>query len=201
MALEVPLTQVLALYLGHCVFGFSVVLVALLLSSGVGSLLCEIVGSCVVMIVVVFLETRYALVLGAACYVLAAAVSYRPTEPTLATASDLPPPTSPSPTADVIPLPSAASSPRRCERSQRDSAGANKATNPRREFSARIGIVERRRRSIPRGSPSFSAICRCSGFFRSCRRGCASSRSARESKVHRQPDHRRPRRRSRHYDR
>ena len=41
MALEVPLTQVLALYLGHPVYGFSVVLVALLISSGVGSLLSE----------------------------------------------------------------------------------------------------------------------------------------------------------------
>jgi len=183
MALEVPLTQVLALYLGHPVFGFSVVLVALLLSSGVGSLMCErlevsrwhvcaliagllalltagifpfvhgtiqlpdfarfplalllvvacglpmgfplalavrelgkqnpthvawawgvngaasVVGSCVVMIVMVFLETRYALVLGAACYALAAAVSYRRTEPALATASDLPPTASPSPTS------------------------------------------------------------------------------------------------------
>jgi len=39
MALEVPLTQILSLYLGHPVFGFSVVLVALLLSSGIGSFL------------------------------------------------------------------------------------------------------------------------------------------------------------------
>lgn len=41
MALEVPLTQVLALYLGHPTYGFAVVLVALLVSSGVGSWLVE----------------------------------------------------------------------------------------------------------------------------------------------------------------
>jgi predicted membrane-bound spermidine synthase len=162
MALEVPLTQLLSLYLGHPVYGFSVVLVALLLSSGVGSLLsarlahprwkvcalialsllvtaivilpfvhgsiqlpgplrfglalvlvallglpmgfplalavreiggkneqnvawawgvngaASVVGSCLVMIVMVFLETRFALVLGAACYALAALMSRRP---------------------------------------------------------------------------------------------------------------------------
>jgi spermidine synthase len=162
MALEVPLTQLLSLYLGHPVYGFSVVLVALLLSSGVGSLLsarlqhprwkvcalialllvvtaivilpfvhgsiqlpgpvrfglalvliaalglpmgfplalavreigerneqnvawawgvngaASVVGSCLVMIVMVFLETRFALVLGAVCYGLAALMSWRP---------------------------------------------------------------------------------------------------------------------------
>jgi spermidine synthase len=161
MALEVPLTQLLALYLGHPVYGFSVVLVALLLSSGVGSLLSQkmnharwkicavigvllmllclvilplvhrtihlsdplrfgialilvvicgvpmgfplalavreigekneqnvawawgvngaasVIGSCLVMVVMVFLETRFALVLGAGCYALAALLSYR----------------------------------------------------------------------------------------------------------------------------
>jgi hypothetical protein len=41
MALEVPLTQVLSLYLGHPVHGFAVVLVALLVSSGIGSLLTD----------------------------------------------------------------------------------------------------------------------------------------------------------------
>ena len=162
MALEVPLTQVLALYLGHPVYGFSVVLVALLVSSGVGSLLTErvpvarwqacvliatvlalltsfvfplvhgtiqlgdfsrftlalllvvlcglpmgfplalavrelgrhnasnvawawgvngaasVIGSCLVMIVMVFGETRYALGLGTLCYAVAAAVSHKP---------------------------------------------------------------------------------------------------------------------------
>lgn len=41
MALEVPVTQILALYLGHPVYGFAVVLVALLVSSGIGSLLMD----------------------------------------------------------------------------------------------------------------------------------------------------------------
>ncbi|UCC73788.1 MAG: hypothetical protein JSV86_04295 [Gemmatimonadota bacterium] len=41
MALEVPLVQVLSLYLGHPTYGFSVVLVALLLSTGIGSLLAD----------------------------------------------------------------------------------------------------------------------------------------------------------------
>jgi hypothetical protein len=161
MALEVPLTQVLALYLGHPVYGFSVVLVALLISSGAGSLLSErlhftrtqicclvagvmaalaagvfplvhgtmqlpdvarfslalllvvscgfpmgfplalavrelgrdnpknvawawgvngaasVVGSCLVMLVMVFGETRYALVFASICYALAAGVSYQ----------------------------------------------------------------------------------------------------------------------------
>jgi hypothetical protein len=161
MALEVPLTQVLALYLGHPVYGFSVVLVALLLSSGAGSLLSErlkftrvqicclvaavmaglglgvfplvhgtmglpdfarfsvalllvvacglpmgfplalavrelgrdnprnvawawgvngaasVVGSCLVMLVMVFGETRFALGLASLCYAVAGAVSYR----------------------------------------------------------------------------------------------------------------------------
>jgi len=41
MAFEVPIIQVLSLYLGHPTYGFSVVLVALLISSGFGSLLVE----------------------------------------------------------------------------------------------------------------------------------------------------------------
>lgn len=41
MALEVPLAQVLALYLGHPVYGFSVVLVSLLVASGAGSQLVQ----------------------------------------------------------------------------------------------------------------------------------------------------------------
>jgi hypothetical protein len=161
MALEVPLTQILSLYLGHPVFGFSVVLVALLVSSGVGSSLsgrlgparwkmcaltsgllvlatlfilsfvhrtiqlpsparfalavllvaaygipmgfplalavrelgrsntanvawawgingtASVIGSCLVMVVMVFLGTNYALMLGAACYAVAALVSSR----------------------------------------------------------------------------------------------------------------------------
>jgi hypothetical protein len=165
MALEVPLVQILALYLGHPVYGFSVVLVALLLSSGAGSLLSQgsavprsavcaavaallaivaagilplvhrtiglpdaarfglalvlvllcglpmgfplalavreigakneqnvawawglngaasVVGSCLVMVVMVFLETRIALVLAALCYAIAALVSHRRTAP------------------------------------------------------------------------------------------------------------------------
>ena len=165
MALEVPLTQILSLYLGHPVFGFSVVLVALLVSSGIGSLLsgrlrparwtmcaltsvllmlatlfilsfvhrtihlpdparfalalllvtacgipmgfplalavrefgrsnnanvawawgvngaASVVGSCLVMVVMVFLGTTYALILGAACYAIAALVSARSRAP------------------------------------------------------------------------------------------------------------------------
>ena len=160
MALEVPLTQILSLYLGHPVFGFSVVLVALLVSSGVGSFLsgrlgtarwkmcaltsgllvlalfilsfvhrtihlpsparfalalllvtaygipmgfplalavrelgrsdganaawawgingaASVIGSCLVMVVMVFLGTNHALMLGAACYAIAALVSSR----------------------------------------------------------------------------------------------------------------------------
>jgi hypothetical protein len=38
----------------------------------------SVVGSCLVMIVMVFLETRFALVLGAVCYGLAALMSWRP---------------------------------------------------------------------------------------------------------------------------
>ena len=45
MALEVPLTQILGLYLGHPTYSFSVVLVALLISTGVGSLLVERVNA------------------------------------------------------------------------------------------------------------------------------------------------------------
>jgi len=41
MALEIPIIQVLSLYLGHPTYGFSVVLVALLVSSGIGSLLAD----------------------------------------------------------------------------------------------------------------------------------------------------------------
>jgi spermidine synthase len=41
MAVEVPLTQIFSLYLGHPIYAFSVVLVALLLSSGIGSQLVE----------------------------------------------------------------------------------------------------------------------------------------------------------------
>lgn len=41
MAFEVPIIQILSLYLGHPTYGFSVVLVALLVSSGLGSLLVE----------------------------------------------------------------------------------------------------------------------------------------------------------------
>lgn len=41
MALEVPIIQILSLYLGHPTYGFAVVLVALLVSSGVGSLWVE----------------------------------------------------------------------------------------------------------------------------------------------------------------
>ena len=41
MAVEVPLTQILALYLGHPTYAFSIVLVALLISTGTGSLLIE----------------------------------------------------------------------------------------------------------------------------------------------------------------
>jgi len=162
MALEVPLTQALALYLGHPVYGFSVVLVALLISSGIGSLLAarwgvgrarvcagiaialalltaiifplvhatmglpdvvrfalalvlvsvcglpmgapmplgmgelgksntidvawawgvnaaaSVVGSCVVMIVMVFLGSHYAFALAAGCYALAALASREP---------------------------------------------------------------------------------------------------------------------------
>lgn len=41
MAVEVPLVQILSLYLGHPTYGLSVVLVALLLSTGAGSLLAD----------------------------------------------------------------------------------------------------------------------------------------------------------------
>jgi spermidine synthase len=41
MALEVPIVQVLSMYLGHPVYGLTVALVALLLASGLGSLLVE----------------------------------------------------------------------------------------------------------------------------------------------------------------
>lgn len=41
MAFEVPIIQILSLYLGHPTYGFSVVLVALLVSSGIGSFLVE----------------------------------------------------------------------------------------------------------------------------------------------------------------
>jgi spermidine synthase len=41
MALEVPLIQILSLYLGHPTYGFAVVLVALLVASGMGSLLAD----------------------------------------------------------------------------------------------------------------------------------------------------------------
>ena len=41
MALEIPIIQALSLYLGHPTYGFSVVLVALLFTSGLGSLLVE----------------------------------------------------------------------------------------------------------------------------------------------------------------
>ncbi len=41
MALEVPVVQVLSMYLGHPVYGLTVALVALLLASGLGSLLVE----------------------------------------------------------------------------------------------------------------------------------------------------------------
>lgn len=41
MALEVPIIQVLSMYLGHPTYGFAVVLVALLLASGLGSLLVD----------------------------------------------------------------------------------------------------------------------------------------------------------------
>lgn len=171
MAFEVPLAQILSLYLGHPVYGFSVVLVALLVSSGVGSLLsgrlglerwkmcaltsgllvlatlfmlsfvhrtihfpaparfglalllvaaygvpmgfplalgvrevgrintanvawgwaingaASVVGSCLVMVVMVFLGTRHALVIGAACYAVAALVGVsRVISPTRSTA-------------------------------------------------------------------------------------------------------------------
>jgi hypothetical protein len=41
MALEVPIVQILSMYLGHPVYGLTVALVALLLASGIGSLLVE----------------------------------------------------------------------------------------------------------------------------------------------------------------
>lgn len=41
MALEIPLIQVLSLYLGHPIYGLAVVLASLLLASGTGSLLAE----------------------------------------------------------------------------------------------------------------------------------------------------------------
>lgn len=41
MALEIPIIQILSLYLGHPTYGFSVVLVALLIATGLGSLLVE----------------------------------------------------------------------------------------------------------------------------------------------------------------
>jgi len=41
MALEVPIIQILSMYLGHPTYGFAVVLVALLLASGLGSLLVD----------------------------------------------------------------------------------------------------------------------------------------------------------------
>ena len=41
MAFEVPIIQIFSLYLGHPTFGFSVVLVSLLISSGLGSLLVD----------------------------------------------------------------------------------------------------------------------------------------------------------------
>src|SRR6185503_2421695 len=41
MALEVPVIQVLSMYLGHPTYGFAVVLVALLIATGIGSLLID----------------------------------------------------------------------------------------------------------------------------------------------------------------
>lgn len=41
MALEVPIIQILSMYLGHPTYGFAVVLVALLLASGLGSFLVD----------------------------------------------------------------------------------------------------------------------------------------------------------------
>ncbi len=41
MALEVPVIQVLSMYLGHPTYGFAVVLVALLIATGIGSLLMD----------------------------------------------------------------------------------------------------------------------------------------------------------------
>ena len=41
MALEVPIIQILSMYLGHPIYGFAVVLVALLLASGIGSVLAD----------------------------------------------------------------------------------------------------------------------------------------------------------------
>lgn len=182
MALEVPLIQVLALYLGHPVYGFSVVLVALLLASGVGSVLSQrlspkrwkvcalisavlavvtvavlpmvhgsihfpdaarfglamlvvglcgvpmgfplalavrelgqrdaasvawawgvngaasVVGSCLLMVVMVFLDTGFALGLGALSYAIAAAMSLRPRSASEDTVQEAPPaPSAPPP--------------------------------------------------------------------------------------------------------